>query len=683
MSFDAARLYELLPAVYRLRDADQGGPLLALLGVIADQVAVVEENLAQLYDDQFIETCAEWVVPYIGDLIGYRPVHGVAPKVVSARAEVAHTIGFRRRKGTAVMLEQLARDVTGWDAQAVEFFLLLATTQYMNHLRPDHVYAPDLRQWETLERLNTPLDRVAHTADVRSIATGSGLYNIPNIGIFLWRLQAYPLTDAVARALDGGRWWFDPLGRDTPLFTYPPPQDRVTQPAGRLNVPIPISRRVLDAYMPNYYGPEKSLFLHVDGLDIPLAAVECCDLRDVGGGAWAHRPPAGRIAIDPVLGRIAFPQGETRREVLVRFHYGFSADMGGGEYERESTFDDTLGPVTAIQAPASLQAALTAQRGGGVVQIEDSKNYAESLAIVLNDAARLEVRAANRVRPLVAPAGWPPPASDWSISGGFEVTLSGLLIDGFTLRVPATAGGPARLRLLHCTLVPGVRPSLIVESANVSVAIDHCIVGGLRVAAGSSATITNSIVDATSPTAVAYAALDGPADTAGGPLTVERCTVIGKVHTTLLQLASNSIFLADLAPGDTWAVPMRSEQRQAGCVRYSYLPPTAVVPRRFRCQPRSDEEASRGFGCPAPGGQPPLPTDVLRVKPRFTSLSYGQPGYGQLSPRCAAEIRLGADDEVEMGAFHDLFQAQRETNLRVRLDEYLRFRLEAGIFYAT
>ena len=36
-----------------------------------------------------------------------------------------------------------------------------------------------------------------------------------------------------------------------------------------------------------------------------------------------------------------------------------------------------------------------------------------------------------------------------------------------------------------------------------------------------------------------------------------------------------------------------------------------------------------------------------------------------------------------MGAFHYLFQPQRETNLRVRLDEYLRFGLEAGIFYAT
>ena len=104
--------------------------------LIAQEFEALEENIEQLYDDQFIETCAEWVAPYIGDLIGYRPLHGVAPRIASPRAEVANTIAYRRRKGTALMLEQLARDVTDWPARAVEFFEQLATTQYMNHVRP-------------------------------------------------------------------------------------------------------------------------------------------------------------------------------------------------------------------------------------------------------------------------------------------------------------------------------------------------------------------------------------------------------------------------------------------------------------------------------------------------------------------------------------------------------------------
>ena len=71
------------------------------------------------------------------------------------------------------------------------------------------------------------------------------------------------------------------------------------------------------------------------------------------------------------------------------------------------------------------------------------------------------------------------------------------------------------------------------------------------------------------------------------------------------------------------------------------------------------------------------------MRPVFTSLTYGTPAYAQLSLRCAPEITSGAEDGSEMGAFHDLFAAQRETNLRVRLDEYLRFGLEAGIFFAS
>ena len=36
-----------------------------------------------------------------------------------------------------------------------------------------------------------PFNAVAHTAEMRRPETGAGRYNIPNIGIFLWRLQPF------------------------------------------------------------------------------------------------------------------------------------------------------------------------------------------------------------------------------------------------------------------------------------------------------------------------------------------------------------------------------------------------------------------------------------------------------------------------------------------------------------
>jgi hypothetical protein len=99
-------------------------------------------------------------------------------------------------------------------------------------------------------------------------------------------------------------------------------------------------------------------------------------------------------------------------------------------------------------------------------------------------------------------------------------------------------------------------------------------------------------------------------------------------------------------------------------VRFSFVPLGSRTPRRYRCQPANA-------------------ADALRVQPQFTSERYGVPAYCQLSDRCAIEIRTGADDESEMGAFHDVFAPQRDTNLRIRLDEYLRFGLEAGVFHAS
>ena len=176
------RLYELLPAVYRNRDTDRGGPLRELLRVIAEQVNLVEADIERMYDNWFIETCEDWVVPYIGDLVGYQqileagepsaPISSPAQarnKILIPRRDVADTIHNRRRKGTLALLEDLAADVTGWPTRAVEFRNLLTFAQSINSLRMERGHTVDVRDGEALDLLNSPFDRLAHTVDVRRI----------------------------------------------------------------------------------------------------------------------------------------------------------------------------------------------------------------------------------------------------------------------------------------------------------------------------------------------------------------------------------------------------------------------------------------------------------------------------------------------------------------------------------
>jgi hypothetical protein len=704
-SLTADRLYALLPAVYRLRDAASGEPLRALIGALAKEFSALEENLDQLYDDQFIETCAQWVAPYIGDLIGYRPLHGVSPKIASPRAEVANTIAYRRRKGTALMLEQLASDVTSWPAHAVEFFQELATSQYMKHIRPQAYATADLRDMGANFLQGGPFNAFAHTTEMRRPEGGSGRYNIPNIGIFLWRLLSLPLS-AVPLTPDaadttGRKFRVNPLGADLSLFRHAQTEDDITHLAEPINVPEPLSVRLMalavrasqastvpapDAILDDDYGDGESLVFMRPGTPpslVPIGQVRVCDLRDIldaGGNVigWNHEDsvPAGTIGFDPERGRVLLGV-PSDGALLATFHYGVTSAIGGGEYERAPQGDEQANQRT-IAGGNPLQPELDAISGGGRLLIGDSLTYAQTPVFKVDDvlaagAPGLEVvvAAMDSTRPLIAAGG----EVTLAVGARGQLVLDGLVFSGGALRLPAAADDETReLILRDCTLVPGLAlnpdgsavspdvPSLIVEHPFARVTLERCITGPLVIAGDATLTMTDCIVDAGRPESVAY---DG--DNAGGPggtLTIRQCTIVGKLHTKLLQLASNSIFFARLADsiGETWAAPIIAERRQEGCVRFCYVPSGSITPRRFRCVPDKDHPS---------------------VQPHFTSLRFGDPAYGQLRHATDPAIRQGADDESEMGVLHSLFQPQRETNLRIRLDEYLRFGLHAGVFYAT
>jgi hypothetical protein len=828
MNENVDRFYNLLPSIYRQRDAEQGFQLMALLRVLAEQANAVESDIAQLFDNWFIETCQDWVVPYIGTLVGYQQVHEAGEpgdvntaqgsslnKILISRRDVANTIHARRRKGTLSLLEDLSRDVANWPyVHAVEFYKLLGITQTTNYTRLNRGRTVDIRESSALKHVGGPFAHEAHTIDVRRIISNlaPGRYNLPSVGLFIWRLQVYSVTKTQAfhmRKVAPNCYTFSPLGNDTQLYNHPQARGKTVD---ELNFPSHITRQGFKDRLNDYYGAGKSMQIwtveateHAEaeahgqlpqsgqaaqpghpvaphseqpqqggrkptrarggrsraGQQEQLAAHSAGSQPALGVDAqqaqgtqppksapvapeqappvpidpkqiipadlseWRYHPQPGYVAVDPVLGRIVFPPGHQFKEVLVSYYYGFSDDIGGGEYHRslfrpQTTQPETLqqyyvgrdiDPAKVTNGYKTLRDAVAAWENWkgnnpdvphqAVIEIVDSGVYHEQPDIYLEENESLQIRAADRKRPVIRIVDWDENLPDvFKVSGelGSSFTLDGLLLTGSAVQFN---GDLSEITVRHCTFVPGwglqsncephkpTAPSIEFFNIGQQVTIEHSIIGSILVYENEAQeeplriSISDSVLDATKPEHDVFSAPEG--GYAYAVLTIARCTVFGCLLAHALELAENSIFRG----------LVRVARRQWGCMRFCSLTPKAHnkdapgnrTPRRYHCQPDLVDQAL--VSEPKVKSLPPAERAKLerleqdRVRPLFNSMRYGMPTYCQLAFACAQEIKRGADDESEMGVFHELYQPQREANLRARLDDYTPAGMETGIIYVS
>ncbi len=368
-------LYERLPEIYRVRDAEQSPPgqLKAYLGAVEKAFGALHGDLSRLYDDLFIDTCDDWVIAYIGDLLGNSPLKGEARTL---RADVADTIALRRRKGTLAAIDRLAANLTGWACRAVELRVNLGWTQHLNHQRPDAGGQPPyadarelqhprwgstprggtvpIRSPSALKLLGTPFDPYAYTADCKPADDHARHINLPNLAVFLWRLVDYrvPLAQPLAKgardlgAQPPGRARFivhldlHPLDLPVRLFNT----RRAASSTGaadtivRLADPDAVPGPMLDARLTSdTEAGHPEAYVHIDFFDDATVPPSGFDLRDVGlhlfiatseqpvfaTTAWRFRGDNlcawesglrrpmddGEVVIDPDIGRIAIGVG--------------------------------------------------------------------------------------------------------------------------------------------------------------------------------------------------------------------------------------------------------------------------------------------------------------------------------------------------------------------------------------
>lgn len=725
------RLLDLLPAHLSIRDEQTGGALRALLSAVAGELEVLEADLEDLYDGWFVETCAEWVVPYLGDLVGLtEPVPNLGAEV-SRRGVVANTVAYRRRKGTVAVLEKVGRDVTGWPARAVEYFQLLAASTHINHVRIDRPATASLRGAARLDRTGAAqdlrahrsteppqlidlyrgaFDPLAHTVEVRRIECGRGRYGIPQVGIFLFPLQTYEVGSAhsggtgssggwsQARPVDDG-YTVDPLGRSTPLFAVPRAETAIEQLAHEEHLPLPLRPRRLLALLQEARRGELDVAelpiavrIGGEGQDLPPELLRVCGLEDLGP---ADDP---QVTVDALNGRLRVYRGGSPHTpddaIFVRYAHGSLADVGAGTYDRSEIHERVL--ATDLYGGPPGVAGQVAVRSGA----EPSELVVSSVAAGL-ERARL---------------AWAGPGSlaqaTYVVSIGDSATYPGDLsidIPEATRLVLVAASWPERETLDGLTVPPapgayapeGLRPHLrgsltVTGGPGSSLVLDGIVLeGDLTVAPGrleglslSQCTFSGRV------TVAADNAGTGTYDN-GGNSTLR----IGLVRSVLrgVELASTVPLLAvtdcivDGGPGAVaLSAPGAHASIEGSTVRGTlsvrsidasssvFDGPVVAEHRQVGCLRycfvRPPSRVPRRFRCvPGDGASP-------GTEPVYASDDPGSPLYLALARGCPAAIAKGGEGGAEMGVHHHLRRPLRVHAARQHLATYLPVGLEIGIF---
>lgn len=684
-------IFALLPAHMRLADAAEGaavrgrlapadprapedfGPLRNLASLIAREAQVTDEALDDLYDNAFIETCAPWVVPYLGDLLGVRGLQDI-PEGLDLRARVADALALRARKGTLRALEHAASEASNLPVMAVEYGRRLVHAQSMRLTHPEMGAAVNFRDRPGLARIGMAFERASRGVEVRRIESPArGRWNLGNVGLQVWRLRPWAISNHQVNPAASGRriFRFHPLGCDARLFDRASARPPIEQPTRESALPIAITRALMAEDPGRFYGENRAIRVFVGNDPVPLSEIRAAHLGDrttggTGGGTepWNRAPLPALTLIDPELGRLVVGQNRTG-PVRISCHFARPHDIGGGEQDRAAAIGSIEGAVTI--PPSVVLATRIAENGSaGTFTLDQSTHYRMGDAITVPDDGLLRIVATNGHFPTAAIPG----TLNVTLGRNARLELNGLRLHGGTLVASGSVSAPGTVILRDCTLVPGhglrrdgnaATPgavSIQIGTPGMALICERVISGPVRLLSDAEAGFTDCIIDAGS---AENPALFAPAASVRHVVSLTRCTVRGRISTGSftgsagttdaasggLPATSDTLFMG-AAPG------IEAAHRQTGCIRFSLVPDGALVPRLYRCQ--------RG---PAPV---------------MTSLRYADPGYMLLAPGTPDTLRRGAEDGGEIGAYNGAGLTVRADNITRSNTDFLRFGHAAGVF---
>lgn len=598
----------------------------------------------------------------------------------------------------------------------------------------------DLRRPRSAQLAGGPFDGFHYTPDMRKPEGRRGRYGIPKLAFHLYRLQAYRIENGQPHEWSSGspgrrRFSIDPSGRDIPLFV---PRDRAGDwdewrnarewqlpgPMGcrllghaeyvigteaiavvrerlgdeiagdvarlegtrfpdetslRRNIhalrhdavledPV-LMRELLDASLVAACG-KAALLPNSEGTQAGAVKVEYTEAlsggetktifpRTITAAAnladWRADPVDSELVIDPERGR-ALVLNRPSARLKIGYVYGFAAPIGAGAYHRAGVAED---PDTVFDS-----GAMGPIGGEGLCQFGGRGNAADSATYDgppnVNNVGQLFIQGANGQRPFIRLT------ADWVFTadpnGESSLSIDGLWIGAKANTRPLALvlrGDYRHVQIRNATLDPGGRNaenhplqpiSIRIEGHVDELSVERSITGPISVKGRGvveQIVVSDSLIQSLD---AAIAAVNLPAT----EFTCERITVLG-VDGMQLTVKVNRLNANEMLVNGVIDVT----DNQTGCFRFSAATEGSIVPRPHE----SHLMASTGHF--------------------FTSQRFGDPDYGQLSASAPAEIRRGAENGSEIGAFSDLLNPVKEDDLLSKIAEYMPFGLIPILIHET
>jgi hypothetical protein len=732
------KLWALVPDIYRYQDGlgMPAGVLRSIIELLAHEAAIVRRSNDRVWEDQFIELCDEWAVPYIGALVATRMLSDKNPR--GRRVDVAKTIYYRRRKGTPRVLEQLIFDISGWDGVLVEEFRRLGRARHGLDPFPAPLAGrltgtmpggwADLRLPDGSELADGPFDEYFHTPEMRQPRGTEGRFGIPKLAFYLYRLGFFEVLSAVPYQVPGHLLFtFDPSGRNIPLFNYRQRPDDWDEwhPAQEWELAAPIRCRLLgDAE----YVITQATLDDIKQANPVLAATpaQAADIAKFFGFTFYDEASLRAVfAGYPSLKGFVSPGANNFFPLLLHYalvqtsgKYNLLANPDGSaisvtvpSYPQGVPAEQTTAGNLSLAAPQTNEALVIDPVNGRFFFTDPATNvtgasvtyyYGFSGPLGAGTYHRSDMSQAAPTTTLtgggaIAPAALPA-TGILAFGDNMNYTPPAAVVSVTNLTVESADQKRPYLPLAQDWTFTGTSPQavLLLDGLWVgSVVNKQCdvVLGGTF----ASVTIQNCTLDPGGDTTVSndkILAIHLKVTGTIGQLCIDNC-ILGAVSILAGTGVVETLTVCDSiiqSTDGTTALEMDDGQTTLenvtvfGKVSVDHLQASGVAVTDT-CTVQDVQHGCFRFSAAPAGSQVPRPYESLLYTGSsaswWNSQRFGDPNYGQLSDVAPARLLSGGDEGYEIGAFASLLNPFKQSDLEAKVQEYMPFGLIPVFIHQT